>query len=326
MHKLIGYIGTYESPASPGIGCFSLDLDTGGLSAPQLCCRVPDSKYLSLFNGVLAAPVRRGGRAGICLMDTAKPGDPFLGQCFQEQSPACFVVQDARYVYTANYHEGTVLVYDKTADGPRLIRKIEIAPKAGCHQILFNGNYMLVPCLLLDRVNIYDRSRDFAPVGAIGFEPGTGPRHGVFDGSGGRLFVVSELSNELFVYQWTSPAGIRLRGRRSILPEGFFSAEPPASAAIRLSRDERFLYVSTRFADVITVFEVNGFEAVPIQQVSSGGIHPRDFVLTPDGRYLLAANRTEGGLACFRLDPESGKIGALCSSAPAPEAVSVVLA
>lgn len=325
MHKLIGYIGTYESPASPGINSFSLDLETGGLSAPQLCYRVPDSKYLSLFNGILAAPVRRDGRAGISLMDTASPDNPFMGESFHEQSPACFVTQDAQYVYTANYHEGTVLVYDKTDGRPQLVRKVAVAPKAGCHQILFNGDYMLVPCLLLDRVNLYDRSRDFAPVGAIEFEPGTGPRHGVFDRGGRRLFLVSELSNELFLYEWAGPSSIRLRQKQAILPEDFVSDAAPASAAIRLSADERFLYVSTRFADVITVFAVNGFEAKPIQQMGSGGIHPRDFALTPDGKYLLAANRNEGGLACFRLDPESGKIGRLCSSAPAPEAVSIVL-
>ena len=74
------------------------------------------------------------------------------------------------------------------------------------------------------------------------------------------------------------------------------------------------------------MFALDGLQATSIQQVSSGGVHPRDFILTPDGNYLLAANRTKGSLACFRLDPESGKIGALCSSVPAPEAVSVVLA
>ena len=105
MQKLIGYIGTYESPASPGIDCFSLDLETGRLSAAQRRFAVPDSKYLSLFDGVLAAPVRRDGRAGICLLDTDSPGDSPLGECLPEQSPACFVTQDERYVYTANYHE-----------------------------------------------------------------------------------------------------------------------------------------------------------------------------------------------------------------------------
>lgn len=89
--------------------------------------------------------------------------------------PACFVTQDERYIYTANYHEGNVLVYDKSDKTPRLARTISIAPGAGCHQVLLTGDYMLVPCLLLDQVNIYNRSHDFTHVGTIPFEPAPAP-------------------------------------------------------------------------------------------------------------------------------------------------------
>jgi 6-phosphogluconolactonase len=48
-------------------------------------------------------------------------------------------------------------------------------------------------------------------------------------------------------------------------------------------------------------------------------------VLTPDGRYLLVANRTQGGLVSFQLNPETGELLDICSRVPAPEAVSIVL-
>lgn len=89
MQKLIGYIGTYESPASPGIDCFSLDLETGRLSAPQRRFAVPDSKYLSLFDGVLAAPVRRDGRAGISCSIRLHPAiPPWVNACRNNPRPA----------------------------------------------------------------------------------------------------------------------------------------------------------------------------------------------------------------------------------------------
>ena len=128
-----------------------------------------------------------------------------------------------------------------------------------------------------------------------------------------------------------------------ILPQGAVYRDPPASAAVRLSPDGRFLYVSTRFADLITVYSIDGSGLHQIQQAGCGGgpppgihpspdipicggVHPRDIILTPDGRYLLSVNRTRGGLVCFGLAPESGRILGLCSRVPAPEAVSVVLA
>ena len=188
---------------------------------------------------------------------------------------------------------------------------------------------MLVPCLLLDTVKIYDCSRDFAPAGELRFEEGTGPRHGIFDKDHKRLFLVSELSNQLFVYSLAAdtPSGpaITLEHVYPLLPGDAKYKEPPASAAIRLSPDGRFLYVSTRFADIISVFYIDGCQLKLVQQTGSGGVHPRDFTLTPDGQYLLAVNRTEGGLVSFRINPETGCLDGPCSQVPAAEAVAVIL-
>ena len=199
MNTLTGYIGTYASPESLGIYRFTMDLDNGNLSKPELYYGALDCKYLSLHGTLLAAPRKRDGQAGICLLDTAGGGASLAGEAFYETAPACYVTQDDACIYTANYHEGCILVYRKSPDSLTLAKRIDIAPKAGCHQILFHNHYMLVPCLLLDTVKIYDCSRDFAPAGELRFEEGTGPRHAVFDKDHHRLFLVSELSNQLFV-------------------------------------------------------------------------------------------------------------------------------
>lgn len=329
MNTLTGYIGTYASPESLGIYRFTMNLDNGNLSKPELYYGALDCKYLSLHGTLLAAPRKRDGQAGICLLDTAGGGASLAGEAFYETAPACYVTQDDACIYTANYHEGCILVYRKSPDSLTLAKRIDIAPKAGCHQILFHNHYMLVPCLLLDTVKIYDCSRDFAPAGELRFEEGTGPRHGIFDKDHKRLFLVSELSNQLFVYSLAAdtPSGpaITLEHVYPLLPGDAKYKEPPASAAIRLSPDGRFLYVSTRFADIISVFYIDGCQLKLVQQTGSGGVHPRDFTLTPDGQYLLAVNRTEGGLVSFRINPETGCLNGPCSQVPAPEAVAVIL-
>lgn len=329
MNTLTGYIGTYASPESLGIYRFTMDLDNGNLSKPELYYGALDCKYLSLHGTLLAAPRKRDGQAGICLLDTAGGGASLAGEAFYETAPACYVTQDDTCIYTANYHEGCILVYRKSPDSLTLAKRIDIAPKAGCHQILFHNHYMLVPCLLLDTVKIYDCSRDFAPAGELRFEEGTGPRHGIFDKDHKRLFLVSELSNQLFVYSLAAdtPSGpaITLEHVYPLLPGDAKYKEPPASAAIRLSPDGRFLYVSTRFADIISVFYIDGCQLKLVQQTGSGGVHPRDFTLTPDGQYLLAVNRTEGGLVSFRINPETGCLDGPCSQVPAAEAVAVIL-
>jgi 6-phosphogluconolactonase len=132
---------------------------------------------------------------------------------------------------------------------------------------------------------------------------------------------------------------------------------PAAAAAIRLSPDEKFLYVSVRERNVICVFELTAtypkvtadvtsqdepaimsaekvlphqkitasrLTATKIQEISCGGEHPRDVVLTPDGRFVLAVNRYPGSIVSFRRDPVSGKLGQQISSINIPQAVSVV--
>lgn len=334
MHKLTGYLGTYASPRSMGIYGFTVDLEDGSLSRPQLYYEAPDCKYLSVRDGCLASPLKKGTQAGICLLDTGSSTLKLAGEAFHETSPACYVTQDGPeddLLCTANYHQGSVLVYRKTSHGPKLIKQIQIEPKAGCHQILFHGHFMLVPCLLLDTVKIFDCRNDFSPAGELKFDKGTGPRHGIFDRDHSRLFLVSELSNQVFVFQTNNDSDpsadqcphMELKSVHPILDKGQQYSQAPASAAIRLSPDQRFLYVSTRFADIISVFRIDGCELTPIQQTGSGGTHPRDIILTPDGSYLLAANRTEGGLVCFPRDAETGRILDICSHVPAPEAVSI---
>lgn len=329
MH--IGYLGTYASPKSAGIYRFSLNPDTGVLTPPELYCPGADCKYLSLRGSLLAAPIQGKDQAGICLFDISKDRAALLGVQYKEERTACYVTQDGAFLYSANYHEGTALIYEKTGQGLTLYKRIEIAPGAGCHQILFHGSYLMVNCLLLDQIQFFDRTKDYAAAGVISLPKGSGPRHGVFTRDHGLFFLVGELDNCLYVYRPADRLDWELLGVYPLLEsseegeDGSISTPAPAAAAIRLSPDERYVYVSIRFADVLCVYSIENGRLRRVQRTGSGGKGPRDFVITKDGSFLLAANRTEGGLVCFPLDRESGRIGSACSRTEAPEAVSIVL-
>ena len=186
MAILTGYLGTYDSPRSRGVFRFSFDGETGALTAPELLLEAPDAKYLALRDGLLAAPVRRGSRAGLCLADLRASGGPCVVEYLCEMTPGCYTAFDGDRVYGANFHEGTVTVYRLEADAPLFEKRIEIAPGAGCHQVLARGRFLLVPCMNLDEIRLFDRE-SLAPAGSVPFPKGSGPRHGVFDRAGERL-------------------------------------------------------------------------------------------------------------------------------------------
>lgn len=74
-NSLTGFLGTYASPESLGIYRFTIDLRNGAMSYPELYYEAPDCKFLSLKDSLLASPLKREGRSGICLLDTAHNKD-----------------------------------------------------------------------------------------------------------------------------------------------------------------------------------------------------------------------------------------------------------
>lgn len=153
-----GYAGSYASEQSQCLIQFCFDETTKQFTQRKELPGFEDAKYLSYVNKKLAAVCRRNA-AGITLWDISC--DKTMTH-LSETKTSCFITQDDSYIYTANYHEGTISVYKKVQDLP-LIKRIYIQEAAGCHQVLLQENYLLVPCLLLDAIYVFDR-RKILPV------------------------------------------------------------------------------------------------------------------------------------------------------------------
>lgn len=310
MAILPGYIGTYTVPQSRGIYRFAFNAETGALGEAELFYEAHDPKCVAVQDGLLAAPVQREDRAGLVLLNTHAPDAPFRGELCCERATACFIAIDAPYLYTANYHEGLVLVY-RHGERLELVRRIEIGREAGCHQVMLHEQYLMVPCLERDEVLLFDASHNYKQAGAIAFPQGSGPRHGVFDHAHKHLYMVTERSHELYVFAAAKNGTFIQKGASPIIdlnnPAQFQGA---TTAAVRLSPDERFLYISTRGTDCITVFALAEGIATRIQQLSCGGQHPRDMILSPDGRFALVLNRFSNNLVSFARDRQTGLLGA----------------
>ena len=74
--------------------------------------------------------------------------------------------------------------------------------------------------------------------------------------------------------------------------------EKANGAAIRLSADGKYLYVSLREENAICVFEANGEELTLLQKTYCGGDSPRDFDVC--GKYLIVCNENSGNVVVYR--------------------------
>ena len=316
-----GYIGTYHSEESRGVYHFTFNEKNGQMTEPELFYETENAKWVTKNGGLLVFSMRKEGHAGTCFLRLRDGKADYAYEVLEERTAPCYILQEGEFVCTANYHEGTVMVYSVKDKKPDIVARIENGEEAGCHQILIHGQDMMVPCLEQDKIRIFDMDNGFALSGEIKFPEGSGPRHGVFNREHTKLFVVSERSNELFIF--------KVRGREfsleQILPIYLDGGKTAAAAAIRLTSDERFLYISVRGQDILTVADVRGSRAKVIQHVPCGGVHPRDIILSREEGFLLAANRFGGGIVSMERDRESGLIGEIRSRIHIQEGVSVLL-
>ena len=308
MKKKI-YAGTYTGKGSEGVYRFSCE--EGKLSDPELFCRIDNPKYLCNCGDDIAAVCDFENGSGVALIsDDGKVKDRLIF----EDVTSCYVTFHEEKLYTANYHAGTFSVIDANDDHLKLVKTVEIRKKAGCHQVLFWNDLILVPCLFLDKVMVYDGDLNYQ--NEIVFPEGSGPRHGIFSKDNKHLYLVSELSNELFVIDTSSFWIIDCVG---LLENGERNTE--GTAAIRMSEDGKYLYVSTRGKDLISVLSVDDEKAELIQTMSCGGEHPRDFILTDD--ILLSANRFSNQVVSFQIGKD-GKIEEEIDRIDVPDSVCLI--
>ena len=302
------YAGTYTKKESKGIYCF--DFDDGVLKNCELLCEIRNPKYLCRYENKIIAVNDFEKGAGVSLI--SDKGEIIDSLCF-EDATSCYVTADNDYVYTANYHEGSFSVLKIENNKFTLIKNILIKEKCGCHQVLLYKDLLFVPCLFLDKVMVYDK--DLNKINEIVLPEGSGPRHGVFSKDGRYLYLVSELSNELFMIDMNDYSVIR---QIAVLDNNETHVE--GTAAIRMNEDEKYLYVSTRYKNRISVIDVSEFRL--IETVDCGGDHPRDFIIIDD--YLLCGNMNSNSVICFGLKND-GRIKDKISEIAVPEVISLCI-
>lgn len=157
--------------------------------------------------------------------------------------------------------------------------------------------------------------------------PGAGPRHAKFSRDGRHLYVVEEMGGCVDVFAYEAGAGTLTHVQTlSSLPPGFSGEN--TSAELQIHPNDAYVYVSNRGPDTLAVFRRDSLSGrlTKIQDIASGGAHPRHFALSPDGNSLLCANRDSNNLTLFAVDSGSGLLTQVGPSISAPSPICVVFA
>jgi len=320
-------VGTYtDECASRGVYSYFFDQEKGVLTdgggnifteAPGAVSRVEmrNPSYLTLSSdGKFVYAVSEVGdslASAVSLRLDSKTGAmQMLGSELTDGKDPCYISTNGKVVMTANYSSGNVtefpigedgrllphdFLYDTGMGGPDSIR--QNLPHAHC--ALFNaaGTELYVSEFSADVVTKYDVATRQGK--RIQLPSDFGPRHIILNTDESKAYVIGELSGNVVVIDTESDSVIQTVCADTVHARG--------CADIHLSPDGKFLYASVRLQnDGIAIFKVDSDGTLTNAGYQPTGIHPRNFNITPNGKFLLAACRDSGCIQIFRRDAKTG--------------------
>ena len=331
--------GTYTKKTSQGIYQGTLDTTSKTLTNDGLLASASNPTYLALSakqrlysvdkeddeGGVAAWQL--DGQTAHKLNTVVAPGTP----------PAYVAVDEARQlVYSANYHKGTAEVMKIAADGALTltdtVQHSGSGPRPeqdGSHihyTDLTPDNRLAVIDLGSDKVYDYNVSDagTLTEQSVLTMPAGFGPRHLVFSPDGQYAFLAGELSSQVATLSYDAKTGAFTQlGIVKTIPADYTAHN--GAAAIRMSHDGHFLYVSNRGYNTLAVFAVAADGSLSlIQQISTEGDFPRDFDLDPTEAFVVVVNQNTDNATLYARDLTSGKLSLLQKDVSVPEGVCVL--
>lgn len=318
-------IGTYTSGDSEGIYTFHFDESNGTLSPLRSVTPISNPSFMALSENskhiyAVSEDDESNSAVTAFALDSKTGVLRVLNTEKVRSASPCYILNGGGWVATANYDGGTVSTFalDKNGKLKPLRQEISFSkenkPKSHLHCIQLSPDKKYAFACDLGKDSIYRfkvNSKDgiinneaiLLPLEpAISVKQGSGPRHLTFAPNGEYAYLINELSGTVVAFRYN---GGELTEIQTIVAD---SAGGRGSADIHVSPDGRFLYASNRVKeDGIAIFQIAPADGT-LKKIGycNTGIHPRNFRISPNGKYMLVACRDSNAVQIYERDILSG--------------------
>lgn len=346
--KIQFLIGAYTDSEEEGIGLLEYDPITNtshieviseGVSNPSFM--IMNKKQNLLFT-VEEVSGENGGRVKSFIYNKVNNELTLINMVDSFGNHPCYLALDPseQFLVVGNYSGGNFSTFridsgelthlqTITHEGQSIIQSRQ--EKAHVHSAVFHPNEsrLFVGDLGTDKIYIYDFNPDYAvpfqPASTPYFEvePGSGPRHLIFNDKGDRLFLIHELTAEIGGYSYEN-GEINILNTISLTHLQYQGTV--GAAELRFSTDGKYLYASNRGdANEISVFEKDlNDKLILVQRVPVQGITPRNFNFSKDGSFLVVGNQDSNEIVIFDVNQKTGMIGDLKQKVTFPKPVYIL--
>ena len=336
-----------------GIYHSAFNTETGDISKGRLALKLRNAGWITWHPKLplIYATASVDGKPSICSIKVAEDKSLSIAQTKPINDGSCFVTTDrtGSVLISTQYGGGSVISIPIADDGMLDDSIQEIKHEGGSNvvpgrqksphphyaEISPDNKFVFVPDLGLDQLVVYKldlESQKLVPTDKpVDGVAGGGARHmKILDATDLEdrkfAFVVNELAMSLSCFVVNNDGTMKMMGTEPTLTEEQRNENDFNSGSeVRIHPNGKFVYSANRGHDSISVFHF-GTRSFMFKRKQTAAIHgafPRNFNLTPDGKWLLAAGANSNSVSVFAINQEDGTLTYHRKSAFVPGAICV---
>lgn len=325
------YIGTYSVRDSKGIYVFEFDRTNETLTLIQTVSVLKNPSFLDLHPSgkflYAVSELEDGATIGSFSIDSKTGHLTFINQQSTKEAGACHIAidQTGKVAVVSNYGGGSLAIFTIHKDGSLAstsdvihhkgsgVNK-ERQDKSHVHSAFFSpdNKFLIVSDLGTNMIYSYQVNENHGKTKAtlassLSVAPGAGPRHIVFHPKGKYIYAAEELSSSVGILAYDGRSGsIRIvKDTVRSLPANFNGVN--TSADIHTDPRGKFLYLSNRGLDAISIFDIKDNGSIElIGQQTTLGKTPRNFFIDTKGEFAFVANQNSDNVVILKIDEKTG--------------------
>ncbi|MCR5581110.1 MAG: lactonase family protein [Pseudobutyrivibrio sp.] len=324
--KYVAYVGTYTHETSVGIYVYDVNPDTGvmvqqsvsPINNPSDIINSKDNKYLYSIadEGVASFKILDNG-------DLEKMNQEWVGGM-----RGCNLCVDSqnRYLFVAGYHDGRVTMMSLNEDGSiggiadgifhqgigKSVAERPLYPHCTCVVLTPDEQYLCAVENGLHQIKIYEIDYEMGKLrlaDIVRCTMGSAPLKMKFSQDGKYAYVITEMSNEILVYDYHiidgHPDFENIQTASLLVGE---DEEISTGTNIKFGEDDKFVYASVDGLNAVCMYKRDP-KTGKIEYFSHSfisGDYPKSFAILPKDKFFVSLNHDTNEIRSFTIDKEAG--------------------